>query len=229
MPGSRFIQVLVLFLVLVATVRASPRCEDLPATSVNVVLLESELRTNFQHGYRALKGMSQRYADHGFHVLGLTVGQATVKAKASLRSLREPGGRWECSTAGLTFEIGYQPLTVYVGREFSPESCGFREIYQHELRHAEIYRRQARQAAAELTQALTARFAGMGPWRGPVGSGQSKIESEINERWLPYARRLLEQAEPLQREVDSREEYERVAQSCDGQIARVLRQAASRH
>ena len=65
------------------SIAAPQTCEDLPPTSVSVVLLESPIQTNFQYSYQALKGMSHRYADYGFAVLGLTTGQVTVKAKAN--------------------------------------------------------------------------------------------------------------------------------------------------
>lgn len=198
-------------------------CSKLPPSSVNVRLLESDIQTNYQRSTAALKGMSDRYADQRIAVLGLTLGKATASAKVATQLLRDPTGRWECATHQVQVEIGYQPITLYVGREFPEGSCAFKEIHQHELRHAQTYRDHARAIVPEIEATLRERFVSKEPTRGPSGSTQARIQGELNDRWLPYIRRLLGAVESLQREIDSPEEYEKVSKACNGEIQRFMR------
>lgn len=197
-------------------------CADLPPTTVEVTLLESALQTDFRRSYRALKGMTHRYSDHELAVLGLTHGQAVARTRVAARSLHDRTGQWECSTVQIAVQIGYQPLTVYVGREFPQGTCGFKEIYGHEMRHAETYRNHARTIVPEIAETLRERFASSEPMRGSAGETLERLRRELEDRWVPYIRRKLEQVETAQRAIDTREEYERVAASCSGEIRRTL-------
>lgn len=197
-------------------------CTDLPPTTVEVTLLESALQTDFRRSYRALKGMTHRYADHDLAILGLTYGQAVARTRVAARSVHDRTGQWECSTVQIAVQIGYQPLTVYVGREFPQGTCGFKEIYGHEMRHAETYRNHARAIVPEIEETLRERFASTEPMRGAAGETLERLRRELEDRWVPYIRRKLEQVEAAQRAIDTREEYERVAASCGGEIRRTL-------
>ena len=198
-------------------------CNKLPHSSVSVRLLESDIQTNHQRSAAALKGMSDRYADPRIAILGLTLGKATASARVATQLLRDPTGRWECASHQVQVEIGYQPITLYVGREFPEGSCAFKEIYQHELRHAQTYRDHARAIVPEIEATLRERFVSKEPTRGPSGSTQARIQSELNDRWLPYIRRLLSAVESQQRDIDTPEEYEKVSKACNGEIQRFMR------
>lgn len=204
---------------------AADPCSGLPATRVEVKLLESPIQFSERYSFKSLKGMSNRYADAGVDVLGLTIGKAQVRASSRSTLRRDPSGQWECSTHQINIEFGYQPISLHVGREFPQGSCAFQEIHAHEMRHAKIYQDTARQLIDEVSKTLHARFDDMPPMRGPAGSTAVKIQNELNERWIPYIKRLLEKAESLQREVDSPEEYARIAGSCNGDIRQIVRQS----
>lgn len=213
-----------LYPLLAASAMAADPCTELPATRVEVKLLESPIQFSDRYSFKSLKGMSNRYADAGVDVLGLTIGKAQVRASSRSTLRRDPSGQWECSTHQIHIEFGYQPISLHVGREFPQASCAFREIHAHEMRHATIYQETARKLLDEISKTLHARFDDMPLLRGPAGSTAIKIQNELNERWIPYIKRLLEQAESLQRDVDSPEEYARIADSCNGDIRQIVRQ-----
>lgn len=222
--AARLISMLGLVLLFAGMARAGlDECSKLPQSSVNVRLVEADIQTNHQRTTAALKGMSDRYADPRVAVLGLTLGKALVNARVATQLLRDPTGRWECATHQVSIEIGYQPITLYVGREFPERSCAFKTVYQHELRHAQTYRDHARTIAPEIEAALRERFIGNAPARGPSGTTQARIQNELNDRWLPYIRRLMAAVESKHREIDTAEEYEKVSLACDGEIKRLMR------
>jgi hypothetical protein len=202
---------------------ASLDCSKLPPNSVEIVLAESGIKQNYAYSFLALKGMTERYGDQTMEVLGLTVGNAVVRTEIQSSILQDAARQLECSTHQVNIKIGFEPLTVYVGKEFPQGSCGFKEIYAHEMRHAEIYREFARKAVAEASEPIRNRITSLGPLRGAVGSTQERIATELNERWVPYVKRLLNRAEAQQRGVDTREEYDRVASSCEGEILKVIK------
>ncbi len=152
--------------------------------------MESPIQTDYQRSTLALKAMSDRYADPRSVVLGLTQGKAFASAKVGSKLLRDATGRWECATHQVSIEIGYKPITIYVGREFPEGSCAFKEVHGHEMRHARIYLDHARSILPEIDAALRQRFLGSDPVRGPAGSTQERIQKELADRWLPYVKRL---------------------------------------
>jgi hypothetical protein len=117
---------------------------------------------------------------------------------------------------------GFSPMTVYVAREFPEGSCAFKEIYAHELRHVKAYQEHLASIENELRETLTGRFATGEPWRGPLGQTQSRLQQELDERWLPYIQRAINRAEEAQALIDTPEEYARVTDSCNGEIKKIL-------
>ena len=75
----------------------------------------------------------------------------------------------------------------------------------------------------KVGQLVTIATATGGPWRGPVGNTQATLQRELNDRWLPYIKREIGKVESTQALIDSTDEYERVAKSCDGEIRKRLK------
>ena len=197
-------------------------CDKLPPSSVSVKRLEEPVVLNLQYSYKALKAMSADYTKVNTQVLGLTRGLSTTSVKTSSRVQLDPGGRWECASHQIKLEYGFSPMTVYVGKEFPSGSCAYKEIYEHEMKHVRTYQEHAKKIEQEINESLKQRFETSTPSRGARGETQQRLNVEINERWMPYIKRLLDQANADQRLVDSPEEYERVASSCDNAIKKQL-------
>ena len=124
----------------------------------------------------------------GRQVLGLTRGSASVRLAVSSPSVVSADGRWECASPQLTVRYGFSPMTVYVAREFPPGSCAYREIHEHEMRHVRAYQAHLKAIEKTLADALQARFAGTGPWRGPKGETNARLQAELQERWVPFVK-----------------------------------------
>ena len=197
-------------------------CDKLPPSSVSVKRLEEPLLLNLNYSYKALKGMSADYSRHNTQVLGLTRGQSTTSVKTSSKVQTDASGRWECASHQINLEYGFSPMTVYVGKEFPKGTCAYNEIYEHEMKHVRTYQEHAKKIEQEINETLRQRFETNTPSRGARGETQQRLQAEINERWMPYIKRLLDQANAEQRLVDSPEEYERVASSCDNAIKKLL-------
>ena len=198
-------------------------CDQLPPPSVTLRRLPEKLSIDTRYGYREITHLAAEIARPGTRVLGLTRGTATVRAEIHSPSYVDRSRRWECTSPQLVVIYGYDPMTVSIAREFPEKSCAHDEIYAHELRHVKTYHDHLAAIENEVAETLRRRFATGGPWRGPVGNTQATLQRELNDRWLPYIKREIGKVESTQALIDSTDEYERVAKSCDGEIRKRLK------
>ncbi|MGB0128105.1 MAG: hypothetical protein WBP72_10730 [Rhodocyclaceae bacterium] len=203
-------------------------CDSLPLPSVTLKRFEVPVTTNFEYGYRTLTNIGAALADGQRFVLGLTRGNAVVKVEFKAPGFIDRSGRYECLSPQLTLSYGFSPMTVYVAREFPAGTCAYKQIYEHELRHVRTYLAHLVAIEPEIAAVLNQRFATGAPWRGPVGQTQGRLQKELEERWIPYLQREINRVNADQRLIDTPEEYERVSNSCNGEISKRLAQKASR-
>ena len=193
-------------------------CEQLAKPSVTIKRLEERVILNTQYGYKQLTHLGSSLARPGQQVLGLTRGNAVAQFATRTPTTIDRSGRWECASPQLSLTIGFSPLTVYVAKEFPEGSCAYQEIYQHELRHVKTYQTHLGTIEKDVADTLNRRFATDAPWRGQPGETRARLQKELDERWLPYIQRELAKADAEQALIDTAEEYERVANSCNGEI-----------
>lgn len=167
--------------------------------------------------------MGAALARPGKEVLGLTRGNAIVSFATNSPSYIDRTGRWECTSPQISVTYGLSPITVYVAREFPEGSCAYKEIYEHEMRHVKAYQAHIADIEKVLLDALNARFSTGAPWRGTPGQTGARLQQELNERWTPYVQREFNRVEEAQSKIDTPEEYERVANACDGEIRKRTR------
>ena len=205
---------------------ATATCVELPPNQIEVILLETPASQNFSYSYRQLRSLTDDYNRRDIETLGLARGTASARFEVKGQVLQADGGQTECASFNIKLSYGFSPIVVYVGREFPPGTCAHNEIYRHELEHVEAYRQHARGLHGEITQQLKRRFESATPWHGERGEPGQRLQRELDERWLPYIHRLLDQVKLAQRKIDSPEEYARIGDSCDGEIKRLLKQPA---
>lgn len=210
-------------LLLIASPSRADPCDALPKPSVTIKRIDERLSTNTEYSYKSLTNIGAALARPGKQVLGLTRGNATVSFASQTPAIIDPSGRWECASPQITLSFGFSPMTVYVAREFPEGSCAFKEILEHEMRHVEAYRTHIANIEKALTESLNARFATGAIWRGPVGQTAARLRQELDARWAPYVQRQIKRVDEAQAKIDTAEEYQRVANACDGAVGKVLR------
>jgi hypothetical protein len=210
-------------LILFANPVWSDECEQLPKPSVAVKRVEEPITLNIRYSYRSLTNIGASVARPGQQVLGLTRGNAVVSFASNTPAIVDRSARWECASPQITVTIGFIPMTVYVAQEFPDGTCAYKEIYEHEMRHVKAYQTHIAGIEKSVTELLTARFATGSIWRGPVGQTRLKLQRELDERWLPYIQREIKRVDEAQSLIDTPAEYERVANSCNGEIRKRTR------
>lgn len=217
---------LVLCLVAPASARTAfqARCEDSIGESVSLMTSKHDGyrvdNTYSFHGLSALKGDRAP----GSYVLGLTRTESRVAIGIQGRMLADPASGYECVAPRLEVKLHYLPIVVYVGREFVPGTCAYREILAHELRHRDIYLGFLPGAEKAVSAALERRFAGK-PLYAPRGQARDLLQREINTGWMPFIKREMAKVERLQASIDTPQEYARLGKVCAGEVQSLIRPA----
>jgi hypothetical protein len=203
------------------------RCEDTIGQSVSVMSSsENGYRIDNSHSYHGLSAMKGSRAP-GSYVLGLTRTESRVGIKVEGRMLSDPASGYECVAPRLDIKLTYLPIVVYVGREFAPGTCSYREILAHEMRHLDVYLKYLPQAEKVVGDALARRFQGK-PLYAPAGQARDLLQREVDTGWMPFIRNELAKVERLQAAIDTPQEYARLGKVCAGEVQSLIRPAKSK-
>lgn len=203
------------------------RCEDTLDKTISVLTAQQNgYSINTQLSYKALTAMGGRGGHHEF-VLGLTKAESWIQLNpVHLKILPDALSGYECIAPKLSFSLSYKPFVIYVGNEFAPGTCAYKEILAHEFRHMQAYLDHLPKAEQSVRDALARRFAGK-PFYAPQGTAASALNHEVSASWLPFIRNEMQKAELAQVAIDAPEEYRRISNACDGEIQRILKQGRS--
>ncbi len=198
------------------------RCEDSISKSVSVLSAKQQGYTvNNQLSYRALTARTGSQS-RNMETLGLTVTQGLHKAKVSSGPvLQDAASGYECIAPKVEIELYYSPVRIYVGNEFAPNTCAYKEILEHEMRHLKAHEDNLARVQKVVGEALNKRFGGQ-PLYAPSGTAFSALEHEVNGVWFNFIRDEFAKGKVEQDKIDSPQEYARLAKACNGEIANII-------
>ncbi|GAB2864009.1 hypothetical protein GCM10027277_35880 [Pseudoduganella ginsengisoli] len=201
------------------------RCEDTLDKTISVLTAQQNgYSINTQLSYKALTAMAGTGGGNSQYVLGLTKAESWIQLNpVKLRILPDPLSGYECIAPQLAFSLSYKPFVIYVGNEFAPGTCAYKEVLAHEFRHMQAYLDHLPKAEQVVRDALAKRFSGK-PFYAPQGTAVSALEHEVQASWMPFIRNEMQKAEVAQVAIDAPAEYRRISNACDGEIQRILKQ-----
>jgi hypothetical protein len=180
----------------------------------------SSWRVDNTVSYRDLTRMKRPGARNG-DVLGLTRTTSHVAIQVDGTLLVSPDGRAECVLPRIAVTLYYQPIVVYVGREFAPESCAYRQILAHEMRHLKSYLDYLPKVEERARARLGGRLAGK-PLYARAGEARKLLQREIDSNWMPYISSEMSRVENMQADIDSPQEYAHVSKVCQGEVQSLI-------
>ncbi|HEY0489652.1 MAG TPA: hypothetical protein VGD30_09090 [Telluria sp.] len=193
------------------------RCEREMRPQFEVRLRETGYRVDNTVSSRVLNNRSaHNYA--GELMLGMTALEARTEVLFDGPALADHASGRECVAPRISVDLVFPRMSVFVAREFSPASCSYRTILEHELRHVRLYREQFPLLEARVRQGLAARF-GDRPLYAARGAGLAALESEVDNWLRPFVRREIAAMEVAQVAMDTPEESFRLSLSCHGELA----------
>lgn len=199
------------------------RCEDTIGKTVSVLSSqENGYRIDTTRSYRTLTQMKQ--GARNSIVLGLTRTESRVSIGVGGKMLSDKVSGYECVAPRIDVDVHYLPIVIYIGSEFPPASCAYREILAHEMRHLQAYRDHLPKVEARVRAALIRRF-GNKPLYAPGGQARALLQREIDTQWMPYIKAEMSLVEVVQQRIDSPQEYARLGKVCRGEVQSLIGQA----
>jgi len=197
------------------------RCENqLPKVNVDLRVKMADYLVDSTVSSSVLNVKSD-HAKAGDKLLGLTSIRSIIEFGYDGPSLEDASNGVECAAPQIDVELRYMPVLVYVAREFIRDTCPYREIMAHELRHVRAYEAQLPQVQATVLKALHERFGGA-PIYGERGKTFAQLKQEVDTLWIPFIRAELKKLDRMHAEIDTTEETMRMSNACFGEVALTL-------
>ena len=197
------------------------RCEDTISKTVSVLSSQQNgYRIDTTRSYRTLSQM--KAGARGSVVLGLTRTESRVSIGVGGAMLTDKASGYECVAPRIDVDVNYLPIVIYVGSEFPVDSCAYREILAHEMRHLKAYQDHLPQVETKVRAALARRF-GNRPLYAPGGQARILLQREIDTQWMPYIKAEMAQVEVVQQRIDSPQEYARLGKVCRGEVQSLIK------
>jgi hypothetical protein len=189
----------------------------LPAAAVaelSVDVREKNAATiyNTRKSLLEVQSMSSKGSDR---VTGLTVSRFAIDIRSEYL-LTGNGRTWCVKNIHAIVTMGFDPVTVYIPREFRRGSCPYRAVSAHEMKHVRTNRTVMRRVKPSVRRLISTavRRAG-GKFCSPTQTATKKKASAAIESAMQAITALVDrEGETQQRHVDTKAEYRRVSRSC---------------
>lgn len=202
-------------------------CRPPPAAQIKVELQLAPLQTDLTRSVAQLGSVPGRApgpagASQG-HILGLT--QARYGEQSQISATFQPmgDGTFCAHPRSITVTFGIQQHVVLIARELPPNSCIHAEVMAHEMRHVAVDQALVKEFAPIVRRRLEEMLAQLGPVRArsqdqALGYIRRPVEAALKGTLQEFGR----ERDSRQALVDTREEYERVSRSCNGEVSRYV-------
>jgi hypothetical protein len=187
----------------------------LPPTRVTVEGLPVNYAIDETLPYSELTLMGAE-AGTGDRVIGLTHARLSHSATIVASGVEDPRTRRVCVRPEIRLTLSMQPMTVYVGREFSGDPCRRGVILEHEAKHVAVYRQYLQEAVEQVRDEVAGAYGNAVMMFGSREEAQREIEAALGGYLGPAVQRSSQELKRRQAEVDTPAEYARVSAACGG-------------
>lgn len=192
------------------------RCEKaVPPTRIEVVTVPVVWNTDRTRSVRDLTRISGDSGEVN-RALGLTTAEIGHKATLETVGIEDTKDGRICVRPAIRVELSMTPMTVYVSREFAGDTCRDPAIVEHEMKHVNVYVNHLAAVADEVRKALRAEFGTRTFQFRDRAQARREMEGRLGDRLRALLADNAQRVQALQRNVDSPEEYARVAGECGG-------------
>ena len=195
-------------------------CEPRPLPTVEVTSSEGAIDVDNSKSVRELTQIAANaYGPEGrvAHTSGMTRGVFKLDANFVIRADGPISGPICYSLHRIKVDIQYR-ATVYIASEHPPNSCHYRELLAHEMKHVAVDRELIRDAKAQVGEHVLNTTEQIGRFASLPLDTEASVRQAYNGILAQALSEALEriQAErnKRQRVIDTPEEYKRVAATC---------------
>ena len=187
----------------------------LPPTKIDVVATPVAYATNRERSYAELTRMSGETRP-ALLALGLTTAEVGHRATLETAGVEDTRTGRICGRPAIRVELSMTPMTVYVSREAAADPCRDAAVLAHELKHVAVYRERLAEIGKELKPALVDAFGDRVYYFASRAEGQRELQQALARELDAALGDSAHKIRARQEEVDSPEEYARVAAACGG-------------
>lgn len=189
------------------------RCNALPPARFEVVAVPMRVEEVTTQDVAALTARSK--ADPTRHrTYGLTTVSFGHNTQSELRMMEDKRGARACGTPKIRVELSMQPAIVYLARELDGEPCEQSATREHEQKHVEVYRELLEQSRQRLVDELPSAIGETTRTAASTGDLKQRFDADLREYMARFMRDQQADMSARQAEVDTPEEYARVAHVC---------------
>lgn len=195
-------------------VQAGPVETDLVLDPGRVVLDASRdkvaLTAMFQGEGRA------RMTTGGWTTVGLTESSLEIRTATRTATWPAPGGGFCAQLQSVRVEVGYPELRVYIPAEYSPGTCAYRTVHDHEMEHVAITRDVLMAHAPRLDIAVERAAETINPmWAPTMAQAKSQAAGIINAALQPALDALRSEHRARNAAIDTADSYHGLQRRCD--------------
>jgi hypothetical protein len=165
--------------------------------------------------------------DHEISV-GLTAASLKLDSRFEVQIHQSPYAQDVCAQIS-EFELrfGFQETTVYVAREIPAGSCSYETVMGHEGQHVDMDTYLVRTSAQRFPDMLQKAVSDIGMIRAASpGAAQDRLREIVRDYMDGLGRNLAAVRQKYQQTIDTRDEYSRISNSCNGELSEILRRNA---
>jgi hypothetical protein len=154
-------------------------------------------------------------------MMGMTASSTRADISIDGPGLADAASGRECIAPKIEVDLSYQPLDVYVAREFHPASCAYRAVFEHELQHVKVYADNLPAIERLVRAELVERYGGR-PLYAERGKALTVLQDQIDGWLRPLIKSELAKVDLQQRALDTVAETDRLSHSCQGEVANLM-------
>jgi hypothetical protein len=191
------------------------RCEQLPASRVEVRQQAIRLVTNDSVPYRELTRLGdENPATH--RTLGLTKTEFRQEVALEVEGIVDSGSGRSCARPRIVIDLTMAPMTVYVASELADDACGHAAVLAHEMKHVAAFREHMTDTARALETELPQLFAQRIIKARDADAGEAQVREALRAFLEEFIALNTAELKKRNAAVDSAEEYSRVNRACGG-------------
>lgn len=188
-----------------------------PVAAINIK--PSFLQYDFSKTTSQLAGLSKNKSENT--QLGLTEAQASFEANYQISNYEQSGNK--CFTVSFEITLSVTPQKIYIANEIDKTSCLFKEVLDHELKHATYNQKVLEDLRDELTSWVNGYLPNKIYYQD-YSKWLAILRADVNSKILPYIKAQYDKrTNELHKALDTDTEYTRLANVCDGQAKSLKR------
>ena len=157
--------------------------------------------------------------------VGLTTAALKFETTYQIFTVESPLDHSVCAQVkSFNLDFGFDDILVYIASELPHNSCAFREVLDHEHKHVNTDRTLVNFYTPKFQSMFERLINSIGMIRAASGKeAERKIKNDIETYVHELSENLAAVRHKYQKQVDTKEEYERLRKSCNGEIERIIR------